>query len=192
MLAVPLGFFPDYLRAIWRIIGHRYGASVSLSFRFYPSVEAAQAAVIRGEADMTDIYFLLSHRNQVIRNPLSALYMTCPVIGAALLVYTRENEAETFEGLIQALTKAFMNKGRRSNFSTSLLLLSLILILSACLLSCLSRPVFDAVSPSMLLYLSPMPLPIYYPSAVSILLVSSRPCRFYPRLPLSPYISLLP
>ncbi|CDJ44619.1 hypothetical protein ETH_00034345 [Eimeria tenella] len=126
-------FFPDYLRAIWRIIGHHFGSEVSVEYQFYESVEAAQAAVAAGEADMTDIYFLLSHRNSSsssssvarqrgapkggphkggapmdLSNPLSLLYMSCPVVGAVLFTYTREGSKNSYEGLIEAFSIALI------------------------------------------------------------------------------------
>ncbi|OEH79322.1 hypothetical protein cyc_05908 [Cyclospora cayetanensis] len=111
------GFFPDYLRSIWKVISRRYGVNVTVTYLFYNSVEEAQAAVAVGDADMTDIYFLLAHKNsQTVTkdsvafntaNPLSFLYMTCPVVGAVLFTYTRDGETDTFGGLIDALTSAY-------------------------------------------------------------------------------------
>lgn len=114
----PTGFFPDYMRSLWGVIGRRYGVSVSVSYVFFASIETAQIAVAAGLADMTDIYFLLSHQNKEVGglggllpggtspvNPLSFLYMSCPVIGAALRIYTKEGVARTFESLIETLAE---------------------------------------------------------------------------------------
>lgn len=74
---------------------------------------------------MTHIDFLLAHRNQKetkwkgdknkfnynTENPQAMLYMTCPSVGALLFVYTKEGGPDSFEGLVEALTQAFIKKG---------------------------------------------------------------------------------
>lgn len=56
------GFFPDYARAVWRRISLRYAVLVNVIFDRYDSAEDAQAAVVAGFADMTNLDFFLSHR----------------------------------------------------------------------------------------------------------------------------------
>ncbi|KAL8270716.1 hypothetical protein Esti_005372 [Eimeria stiedai] len=114
----PTGFFPDYLRALLRTIGQKYGVSLKAEYLFFPDVETAQAAVAVGLADLTDIYFLHAHNNKQLSaerlgalaintsNPLSFLYMACPVVGAAVFVYTAHEKASSLEDIVYALSRA--------------------------------------------------------------------------------------
>ncbi|CDI77837.1 hypothetical protein EAH_00027470 [Eimeria acervulina] len=43
---VATGFFPDYMRSLWEWIGSQYGADIYVFYRFYPSLEDAQRAVV--------------------------------------------------------------------------------------------------------------------------------------------------
>ncbi|KAL8431234.1 hypothetical protein ACSSS7_005412 [Eimeria intestinalis] len=108
----PRGFFPDYLRALLRAMGQRYGVSLKAEYLFFANVETAQAAVAAGIADITDIYFLHAHKNDKIdarvlgglaintSKPLSFLYMSCPVVGAPVFVYTAHQKFSTFEEIV--------------------------------------------------------------------------------------------
>ncbi|CAI9149244.1 unnamed protein product [Rangifer tarandus platyrhynchus] len=89
--AEPTGFFPDYLRAIADTIEKQYNAPIRVRWLFYPSVESAQAGVLRGEAHMTDIYFLLAHSTPGEPQPLAHFYSTCPVVGSPVLLIVRES-----------------------------------------------------------------------------------------------------
>ncbi|KAL8435311.1 hypothetical protein Efla_002566 [Eimeria flavescens] len=114
----PIGFFPDYLRQLLKTIGRKYNVTLTAKYLFFRDVETAQAAVAAGLADMTDIYFLLSHGNKQLAserlgglslntaNPLSFLYMTCPVVGSAVYMYTKDNQVPSFEDLVSRLFKA--------------------------------------------------------------------------------------
>ncbi|KAL8452893.1 hypothetical protein Emed_001191 [Eimeria media] len=99
-------------------VGWKYGVSLKAEYIFFPSVETAQAAVAAGLADVTDVYFLQAHNNDKLTpkqlgglalntsNPLSFLYMTCPVVGAAVFVYTAHQEVSSFEDIVYFLSKA--------------------------------------------------------------------------------------
>ena len=54
------GYFPDYLRYLARTIGVHYGRPLRVEWLFYTTGSACLHAVLDGEADMTDIYFLQS------------------------------------------------------------------------------------------------------------------------------------
>ncbi|PFH38675.1 hypothetical protein BESB_010170 [Besnoitia besnoiti] len=88
----PTGFFPQYMRMIAGIIGSHYGSTVTVQWLFYPSVEEAQQAVLRGQAHMTDIYFLLGQSTPGEPQPLMDFYATCPVVGSPALLILREDQ----------------------------------------------------------------------------------------------------
>lgn len=87
------GFFPDYLRRIVEEIGNQYGTKVQVKWLFYTGGAACIKAVMDGECDMTDIYFLQAVQvdNSSTKSTIERLYSTCPVIGSGSMFITRKD-----------------------------------------------------------------------------------------------------
>lgn len=97
-----LGFLPDYLRRIAWLLGTHYSTRVFVEWRFYTTGAACTSAVIEGEADMTDIYFLQGLPEMVSSSPVSLdssrgsrmlrrFYRTCPAVAASIVFVCRED-----------------------------------------------------------------------------------------------------
>lgn len=56
----PVGFWPDYLRAIFKHIGDYYGVELTLKWNLFTRSNDIMDSVRSGESDLTDMYMILS------------------------------------------------------------------------------------------------------------------------------------
>ena len=56
----PIGFWPEYLRAVVDRIGKHYGVTISIKWNLFSSSADIMDSVKSGESDMTDMYMILS------------------------------------------------------------------------------------------------------------------------------------
>ena len=72
----PIGFWPDYLRAIVREISSFYGVDIKIQWNLFSNSGSIMDSVRSGQSDMTDLYMILSaFHNGVDR--IEAFSVTC-------------------------------------------------------------------------------------------------------------------